>query len=78
MSRIRPKIVGMVLAGFLAGCGGDVVDEGPGGFKPTDVKPLEPLVKEMQDMMKKGDYAKKAVPPPEKKEAEKEKEKKSK
>ncbi len=75
MSWIRPKIVGMVLAGFLAGCSGGVEDDGPGGFKPTDVKPLDPMVKEMQDMMKKGDYAKKAVPPPEKK---KETEKKAK
>lgn len=77
MSRIRPRIVGMVLAGFLAGCGGGVDDSGSGGFKPTDVKPLDPMVKEMQDMMKKGDYAKKTAPPPEKKK-EAEKEKKSK
>lgn len=66
MSQIRPKIAGIVLAGFLAGCSGDVIEEGSGGFKPTDTKPLDPMVKEMQDAMRKGTYTKKAEPPPEK------------
>ncbi len=56
----------MVLAGLLAGCGGSTVDEGPKGFTPTDTKPMEGMVKDMQDAMKKKDYTKVQAPPPEK------------
>jgi hypothetical protein len=63
MHRFRSGIVGMTLAGLLAGCGGSSVDEGPKGFQPTDVKPMEPMFKEMQEKMKKGDYTKRPVPP---------------
>jgi hypothetical protein len=63
----------MALMGVLAGCGGSTVDEGSKGFTPTDTKDLDPMVKEMQDMMKKKDYMKK---PPAEKEKSKEPEKK--
>jgi hypothetical protein len=63
MQRIRSGIVGMALAGFLAGCGGSTVDEGPKGFTPTDTKPLEPLVKQMQESMKTKNYMKTATLP---------------
>jgi hypothetical protein len=63
MHRFRSGIVGMTLAGVLAGCGGSTVDEGSKGFQPTDVKPMEPMFKEMQDVAKKGGYTKKAAPP---------------
>lgn len=76
MSRIRSGIMGTVLAGFLAGCGGSSIDEGPGGFTPTDTKPMEPMVNEMKNMMKKQDYTKKAEPPPEKRSKSKDSEKK--
>ncbi len=76
MHRIRSGIAGSSLMAALAGCGESSVDEGPKGFTPTDTKPLDPMVKQMQDTMKKKDYTKKAAPPPEKeksKEAEKKK-----
>ena len=74
MHRFRSGIVGIALAGVLAGCGGATVDEGPKPFQSTDIKPMEPMLKEMQDSMKKRDYTKKAVPTEkEKKEAEKKK-----
>jgi hypothetical protein len=66
MPRIRSGIVGIALAGLLAGCGESTVDEGPKGFTPTDVKPLDPMLKQMQDAMKTKSYTKRAEPPPEK------------
>jgi hypothetical protein len=63
MRRIRSGIVGVALAGILAGCGDSTVDEGPKEFRSTDVKPFEPMFKEMQDVMKKKSYTKLPVPP---------------
>jgi hypothetical protein len=72
MHRFRSGIVGIALVGVLAGCGGTAVDEGPKAFQPTDIKPMEPMLKQMQDAMKKRDYTKKAIPETEKtKESEK-------
>jgi hypothetical protein len=62
MHRIRSGIVGAALAGVLAGCGSSV-DEGPKEFRPTDPKPFEPMLKEMQNSMKTKSYTKQAVPP---------------
>jgi hypothetical protein len=73
MHRLRSGIVGMALVGGLVGCGGTTVDEGPKGFTPTDTTSLNPMVKEMQDMMKKKDYMKRPTPPDEKKGQEKKK-----
>jgi len=74
MHRLRSGIVGMALMGGLAGCGGSTVDEGPKGFTPTDTTSLNPMVKEMQEQMKKKDYTKKPAPTEEKsKEPEKKK-----
>jgi hypothetical protein len=73
MHRFRSGIVGMVLAGFLAGCGESTVDEGPKGFTPTDTTKLNPMADQMKEVMKKGAY-KKAPPSSEKsKEPEKKK-----
>jgi hypothetical protein len=66
MHRFRSGIVGIALAGVLTGCGGSSVDEGPKPFQSTDVKPMEPMFKEMQEALKKRDYTKKSSPPPEK------------
>jgi hypothetical protein len=74
MHRFRSGIVGMALVGVLAGCGGSSVDEGPKPFQPTDIKPMEPMIKEMQNAVTKRDYTKKAAPPDDKaKESEKKK-----
>lgn len=74
MHRLRSGIVGMALMGLLAGCGGSAVDEGSKGFTPTDTQPLNPMIKEMQEQMKKKDYMKRQNPPEEKsKESEKKK-----
>lgn len=75
MHRLRSGIVGMVLMGGLAGCGGSSVDEGPKGFTPTDTTPLNPMIKEMQEQMKKKDYAKRPTPPEKEKSKEPEKKK---
>ncbi len=75
MHRIRSGIVGLCLAALLAGCG-ESVDEGSGGFTPTDTKPLDPLADQMKEVMKKKDHLKKQEAPPEKRKA-KEAEKKS-
>ena len=62
------------MMGLLAGCGGTTVDEGPKGFTPTDTTSLNPMIKEMQDQMKKKDYMKRPAPAEEKsKESEKKK-----
>jgi hypothetical protein len=68
MHRFRSGIVGMALAGVLAGCGGTTVDEGPKPFQSTDLKGanMEPMLKEMQEVAKKRDYTKKQVVPSEK------------
>jgi hypothetical protein len=66
MHRFRAGIVGIVVAGILAGCGGSTVDEGPKGFTPTDTRGMEGMVKDLQAGMKKGDYKKKAAPEPDK------------
>jgi hypothetical protein len=66
MHRFRSGIAGIVLAVVLAGCGGSTVDEGPKGFTPTDTKPLESMLKEQQDVMKKKGYAQKPTLPDEK------------
>jgi hypothetical protein len=63
----------MALMGGLAGCGGTTVDEGPKGFTPTDTTSLNPMVKEMQEQMKKKDYMKRPTPTEEKKSKEPEK-----
>jgi hypothetical protein len=76
MHRIRSGIVGSVLAVVIAGCGESTVDEGPKGFTPTDTRQLDPMVKEMQNVMKKGDYTNRPDVPSEKgksKESEKKK-----
>ncbi len=73
MHRFRSGIVGIVIAGWLAGCGGGSVDEGPKGFTPTDTKPLEPMLKQMQDNMKNNNYTKRAAPAEGKKDQEKKK-----
>jgi hypothetical protein len=66
MSRYRSGILGMTLMVALAGCGESGLQEGPGGFTPTDTKPLEPLADQMKEMMKKKDYTKQPVVPTEK------------
>jgi hypothetical protein len=66
MHRFRSGIVGILLTGFLAGCGETSVDEGPKGFTPTDTKPMEGMLKDMQDGMKTKNYTKRPVPEPEK------------
>ena len=66
MHRMRSGILGMALAVALAGCGDSASEEGPGGFTPTDTKPLEPMVNQMKEMMKKKDYNKVQAPPSEK------------
>lgn len=66
MSRYRSGILGLALAVALAGCGDSGVQEGPGGFTPTDTKPLDPLADQMKEMMKKKDYNKLPVVPTEK------------
>ena len=71
MHRFRSGIVGIVLAGFFAGCGGSTVDEGPKPFTSTDTTSLQPMVKEMQDTMKKNNYTQKAVPAEDKKKEKK-------
>lgn len=63
------------MAGVLAGCGGTSVDEGPKPFQLTDIKPMEPMLKEMQAAMKKRDYMNKAVPSEKEKAKESEKKK---
>jgi hypothetical protein len=63
---MRSGILGMALAVALAGCGDSASEEGPGGFTPTDTKPLEPMVNQMKEMMKKKDYNKVQAPPSEK------------
>lgn len=76
MHRIRSGIVGFILAAFLGGCGETTLDEGPKGFTPTDVKPLDPLADQMKKVVKNQEYNKRAEPPAEKgktKEAEKKK-----
>lgn len=76
MHRIRSGIVVTILAAFLAGCGETANDEGPGGFTPTDTKPLDPLADQMKKVMKNKDYTKRQEPPPEKgKDSEKKKKK---
>jgi hypothetical protein len=64
MHRFRSGIVGMALAGVLAGCGGTTVDEGPKPFQSTDIKGanMDSMLKEMQDVAKKGAYKQKAAP----------------
>jgi len=62
-------------AAIVAGCGGSSVDEGPKGFTPTDTTPLNPMIKEMQEQMKKKDYAKRPTPPEKEKSKEPEKKK---
>lgn len=66
MHRMRSGILGMAVAVALAGCGESTIDEGATGFTPTDTKPLDPMVKQMQDVMKNKDYTKKSAAPPEK------------
>ena len=61
----------MALAVAFAGCGESTIEEGPGGFKPTDTKPLDPMANQMKEMMKKKDYTKAPTPPSEKKGSEK-------
>ena len=73
MHRMRSGILGMALAVALAGCGDSANEEGPGGFTPTDTKPLDPMVNQMKDAMKKKDYTKAPTPPAEKKGSEKKK-----
>ncbi len=75
MHRFRSGLVGIALAGVLAGCGGTSVDEGPKPFQSTDIKPMEPMLKEMQAAMKKRDYMNKAVPSEKEKAKESEKKK---
>lgn len=70
MHRIRSGIVGTILVAALAGCGDSGPQGGPGGFTSTDTKPLDPMIKQMQDTMKKKDYAQKAAPPVEKEKKE--------
>ena len=71
MHRIRTGILGMALAVAFAGCGESTIEEGPGGFTPTDTKPLDPMANQMKEMMKKKDYTKAPIPPSEKKGSEK-------
>ncbi len=68
MHRIRSGILGMALAVAFAGCGDSAIEEGPGGFTPTDTTQLlrSRWSKQMQEAMKKKDYTKAQSPPPEK------------
>ena len=63
MHRIRSGVLGMALAVAFAGCGDSTIEEGPGGFTPTDTKPLDPMANQMKEMMKKKDYTKAPIPP---------------
>lgn len=45
----------------LAGCGETKVEEGNLGFRPTDTKPLEPMIKQMQETAKTRAYDKPPV-----------------
>ena len=86
MRRFYSAIVGTVLvlaAGFF-GCGGDsgpapgegFLDSAGGGssavqFKPTDLTPLNPMINQMKENMKKRDYTKKSAGAKDAKAAEK-------
>jgi hypothetical protein len=67
MRRLCSGIAGIILAVTFAGCGETTVDEGPKPFKPTDMQPLEPMLKQMQEVQKSKAYTKKSVAPKEEK-----------
>jgi Flp pilus assembly protein TadD len=73
MHRMCLGILGMVLAVALVGCGGEsTVEEGSTGFTPTDTRPLDPMIKQMQEADKTKAYLKKPeATEKEKKEAKK-------
>jgi hypothetical protein len=64
----------MVLAVAIVGCGGEsTVEEGSTGFTPTDTKPLEGMIKEMQEAGRTKAYLKKPEAEKEKPKAKEEK-----
>ena len=78
MRRICSVIIGVVfvLAAAFAGCGGDSGPapgegflDGAGSssvqFKPTDTNQFNPLINQMKEKMKSGDYRKRPVAPKE-------------
>ncbi len=75
----------LVVAASFVGCGGDsgpapgsgfLTETTPTDFKSTDLTPFESMKNQMQESMKKGNYAQRPVPPKEKDKEKAEKEKK--